>query len=403
MTLAAALVTITALVGAAPAGASAASPLSYEGNSYGTYVAAAGRVVSGESAASALGCLTSPGYRDDNTLADVGSAPVIRTGAIDTSSRSLTASGGPQARTRARAAGVSLLGGLIRVRAVTAASATTLRSSRFTLSAAGSELAGLTVAGVALATQPAPNTTIALPGVGAVVLDQQQRHVDAGGATLTVDMIHVYVAANVLGLRRGTQIVVGHAASGLARAPAEAGLDGLAYGAYVRAGSTLTAGPAWPTGMCDGTGDRPLVNSLLGLRLPGLSTGAIVNTARGTVAAGAVRGETSSQVTGLNLLSGLVTASTITSVARLTAGGGRLVASEAGTSFVDLRVAGGPILDPAPDTKIQLPGLDIWVNRMIGTGNGLIVRGVEIVAGAGNQYGLAPGSDIQVAVAEIAV
>src|SRR5439155_10211354 len=84
--------------------------------------------------------------------------------------------------------------------------------------AAGTSLIGLMVGGMAVSDNPPPNTTILLPGVGSVTLNEQT--CDGGvapcsGTTssgIRVRAIHVIVNnPNALGLPQGADVIVGEA------------------------------------------------------------------------------------------------------------------------------------------------------------------------------------------------
>jgi len=102
---------------------------------------------------------------------------------------------------------VSVLNGLITADGVVAVASSTVGNSN----AEGSSLANLVVNGVQVA-DPAPNTRVNLPGVGYVVLNEQL----ATAEGITVNMIHVVLQQQVLGVSRTTgNIIVGSASSGV--------------------------------------------------------------------------------------------------------------------------------------------------------------------------------------------
>jgi len=102
---------------------------------------------------------------------------------------------------------VSVLNGLITADGVVAMASSTGGDSN----AEGSSLANLVVNGVQIA-EPAPNTRVNLPGVGYVVLNEQL----ATAEGITVNMMHVVLQQQVLGVSRTTgNIIVGSASSGV--------------------------------------------------------------------------------------------------------------------------------------------------------------------------------------------
>jgi len=85
--------------------------------------------------------------------------------------------------------------------------------------AAGTSLLGLSVGGIAVSNNPPPNTTILLPGIGSVTLNEQT--CDGGGAPpcsgstssgIRVRAIHVIVDnPNSSGVPQGAEVIVGEA------------------------------------------------------------------------------------------------------------------------------------------------------------------------------------------------
>ncbi len=81
------------------------------------------------------------------------------------------------------------------------------------LSSGGSFFLGLSVAGVAVENEPPPNTTLPLPGVGIVVLNEQFETGDnLTNSSLTVNAIHVYLMDGLLPVG---DIIVSSALSGV--------------------------------------------------------------------------------------------------------------------------------------------------------------------------------------------
>jgi hypothetical protein len=117
------------------------------------------------------------------------------------------------ATTSAEAADVTILNGLIAAKQVLGLATSYANGTRAASESNGSTLLNLVIAGVPYADgAPAPNSRVALPGVGYVVLNEQISSGDGVHLTsLTVNMIHVYLI-NPLGVSAG-EIVVGAARS----------------------------------------------------------------------------------------------------------------------------------------------------------------------------------------------
>jgi len=113
------------------------------------------------------------------------------------------------ATTSAEAADVNMLNGLIRAKAVLALATSYANGTTAASESDGSTLLNLVIAGVSYADgAPAPNTRVALPGFGYVVLNEQLWNGDGvHSAGLTVNMIHVYLLDSLTGASAGEIIV----------------------------------------------------------------------------------------------------------------------------------------------------------------------------------------------------
>lgn len=129
----------------------------------------------------------------------------ISTGMIDTHDAT--------AQTTSELGAVQVLNGLISADQVLAVASSYANGTAAGSDAVGSQLMGLVVAGQSITAMPAPNTRIALPGVGYVVLNEQT--VTGNGTTtsgITVNMIHVVLTNALTGLKTG-EIILGSAVS----------------------------------------------------------------------------------------------------------------------------------------------------------------------------------------------
>lgn len=110
---------------------------------------------------------------------------------------------------------IDILNGLIKADALSAISNSILDGPTAESQAAGTSFDGLVVAGVPMASV-APNTTVPLPGVGDVTLNEQITGGDGvNSSSLTVNLIHVRLK-NALGQQTG-EIIIGSARSSVAR------------------------------------------------------------------------------------------------------------------------------------------------------------------------------------------
>ena len=395
--------------------AATSSGFQFVADAYGTQAKLGSVVVAGKTAVSTLGpCGTvEPPVHNENTVASTDASPLFTTGVINTTADGTTLIGGTlQAMATADAHDANLLitqlGGVITADEVKAVSATTHDATGFHTSAEGSTFVNLVVAGIPIIGNPAPNTQINLVGFGHVVLNEQFAKLTPRLASLTVNMIHVFITqANILNIPIGTQIIVSHASSGLTSG-VEGTLDGQAYGTKATVAHAVTSGPSASVGMsCLGTNGALRTNSIAELQVPPLfSVGEVVDTAQGTVNSTSAVGEMTSTVQGVNVITGLVTASLVKADAHASNIGGTLTFSDTGSMFVDLHVTGFPNIgdDPPPNTRLHIVGLGtLWLHRVIQTSNNIEVRMIEVIVTEANSFGIPIGTDIQVAVAEASV
>jgi hypothetical protein len=374
----------------------------YSAGAYGTYALAGDTVVTAKTAPVGVGpgCGTPQiGASATGTVATVNHAPLVVTGVINTAASTAenTATGSSEIH------GIALLGGVITADEVKAVSTTANHNGTLQLSAAGSNLVNLVVAGTVINSMPAPNTTIALPGLGDVVLNEQIASSQDSKASLTVNMIHVRITvANDLNLKVGTQIILADAHSGLARVSGPGVLDGTAFGTSVSSKLLRSTPTAEVSVGCEGNALR--TNTQAGINVPGvLSSGTITNTAQGTVDQSVASSQTSSTAHAVNLLGGLVTADTVEGRASASTSDGKTFNFNATGSFVNLAVSGHPeITDSvAQDTEVTLTGIGtLYLYRVRTSANNTEVRMIEIVLAPDNVLGLPTGLDARVSDAE---
>jgi uncharacterized protein YdbL (DUF1318 family) len=385
--------------------ATATGRTQYTGDAYGTYAFAGSVVKAGKSAVVGLGdCGTlTPPVSNSNTVATVNAAPYVTTGVINTTA-SATDGTTQTSQATADVHGVSVLDGLITADEVKAVSTTSRNASGFHVSAAGSNLVNLVVNGVSITVVPAPNTKIKLPGIGRVVLNEQIATLSSSSASLTVNMIHVFVTVRNSLVKKGTQIIVAHATSGLT-APVGGTLDGFAYGSSANVSNTIIAGKSAFIALgCLGTNGVINSNSVASVNVPDiLTTGTVQDTAQGTVSPTTASGETTSTVQTVNVASGAVTVDLVKADAHSFTDGSTFTFGDGGSQFVNLSVSGHPEIgaNVASNTQVTITGLGtLWLRREIRTANSIEIRMIELIVNVQNSLGIPVGTDIRVAVAE---
>lgn len=384
--------------------------LSYLPSAYGTYAFVGNTVLVGQTAPASLAgqCGTSQyAFNDTGTAAGVTLPPIVSGGAATTSASNAY----QQAQAEASTTSISLLGGLVTANQITAMSTTTIDDNgNFQVSDAGSSFNNLVILGHVYNGSVAANTRVNLPLLGYVVLNEQSSSMGSENANLTVNMIHVYITiGNLLGLQVGTQVIVSSANSGMYNVYAPGIIGGDSYGTQVAGGTLVSSPSAYEVLPCLGTGGTVLSNTQLSASLPGiLTSGTLTDTVESNLTPTFSSGENTSTIQGLNLLSGLVTASVMAAQVDASIDQNADVNLSGQDSFIGIAVAGHPeITDDIPNnTSVSLAGLGtLYLKRFISTQYppSLEVRSLELVVNEINIYGLPIGLDVIVGDAYITI
>jgi hypothetical protein len=384
---------------------------SYLPSAYGTYAFVGNTILVGQTAPASLAGLcgtTQEPLNTTGTVAGVSLPPLVSGGAVNTAVSDAT----QQAQAEANSAAISLLGGLITAQEITAFSTTTMdNSGNFQVSAAGSNFNNLVILGRPYSSTEPPNTRINLPLLGYVVLNEQTSSIGSLNATMTVNMMHVYVTVgNLLGLQVGTQIIVSSATSGMYNVFAPGIISGDSYGTQVSGGLLASSPSASEVLPCLGTGGVVETNTQVGLNLPNiLTSGTLTDTVESNLTPTFSSGENTSTIEGLNLLNGLVTASLLQAVVNGSVDQNLDITLNGTDTYVDISVAGHPeITDNIPlNTSVNLAGLGTLYLKRVIYGYfpvpSVEVRSLELVINQTNIYGLPIGLDVIVGDALITI
>ncbi len=301
--------------------------------------------------------------------------------------------------------GVNLLGGIISTTQLKAVSTSSVDSKGvFHFATTGSTFGNLNILGIRIAENVAPNTVIDLPLIGSVTLNEQVPFVNSSEAKLSVNMIHVRITLGLLGFIPGTEIIVGSAASEIRTVTGPAAVGGFAYAPKLVAGP-ITIRPLVSEQIgCFGTGGAVETDSVAAVSIPGIvNTGVVTVTGTGNINAGEASSEGTSSVAGLNLLSGLLSATVIKGQASATTTDGSNFDFNGGSTFVGLSVAGHPELTAgvAPNTAIKIANLGVlYLNRVTRYADKIRVAPVELIINAGNILNIPIGADLTIGVVE---
>ena len=172
----------------------------------------------GRAAFITMGCEGTNGKTRTNNVNILGVAGILSAGTSKT-----TAFGGPTpsgtvAKTTATVEDLNLLpsptGHLISADLVKAVAKDTFKNGTRISSTEGSGFVNLKIGEQEIAANPDPNTTVRLPSIGRVVINEQKVPDPSSTERLQVNALHIFVTKeNTLGLPVGTQIIVAHADS----------------------------------------------------------------------------------------------------------------------------------------------------------------------------------------------
>ena len=260
---------------------------------------------------------------------------------------------------------LNLFGGLITADALEAVASVSATPDGLTASEAGTTLSNLTIAGKAIDPGVPDNTVVALPGIGSITIKAAETHTGKNAAHAGMDVLLVDVTHTNGFLPVGARLVVARADAGFKRTQPPASLGGYAAGARVRgdAGNPLDemagAGSGVGLASCDGTGGKTDTKSVTDVSVPGfLSIGTETETAFGGPAGQADVAKTTSTLSNISFLNGLIEADGLTAVAQASRMADATTTSAAGSGVNNLKIAGLAIkIGTQPNTKVAIPDL----------------------------------------------
>lgn len=164
----------------------------------------------GKSAAVGIPCQGTHRKTRQSSIAGQNIAGILTMGDGLTTAFGGKEGGADVARTTAQIATINLLGGIVSVGAIQAVAQSSVTNGVTTISTDGSGFTGLTVAGVTIPLNTPPNTTLPLPGIGSVTINEQI----VKPTSVVVNGLHLKVTTlNLLGLPVGSEIILAHADS----------------------------------------------------------------------------------------------------------------------------------------------------------------------------------------------
>jgi hypothetical protein len=407
--------------------AAASLPGSFRGDAYGTNsTITVGPIAAslGKTALLPCPCQGTNGATQQNNITSLSVGPggvILKAGAVtSTVYARKTTTNTAQVSNTSTITGLNLFGGLVTATAVKAVASVNATASQLNGNSTGSVFTNLVIDGNPISVNPAPGTTITLPGIATIKLNNV---VVTGNHTkqrnVTVEMLRIeLLPGNSFGLPAGAKIVVAHAVAGYVRNQLPNLVGGQAYAATANAtiGSVLQnkIGKAALVSIgCDGTNGKTVTNEIANLDVGNvLNIGTGKTTAFGGIDGSSTVARTTAKIENASLLKvpplnlPLIGFTAITAAVEDKFNGSIHTRSVAGTQFAGLKVAGLNIpVNVAPNTRIDLLGFGyVILNEQVvptATKKGIMkVNGLRLVITNTNVLGLKVGSEIIVAHAE---
>jgi hypothetical protein len=381
----------------------------YAGNAAGHYVnVLGGTVEDGPSASSQLRTAVVPNSTA-NTLAGADISKLLHLEAISTDVSTSAIDGGSQVTSTAKAADVRLFDGRIRLKAVTTSSTVKVVDGIASFSSQ-SQLLGLVVNGRTIPVNVAPNTTIEIPGLAKVVINQTAgENLSDAGAKVAAAGLEVTLLKDVGSYEKNTVIVLSPTSASINpdRPSDGPALAGIAYAlqATANVGDQIVvyAGPFARLQLAaGGTAGRTIEKSTARVNVPNIAKANVL----GTTVVGSrdpdkSAAEVSARAAAVNLFNGAITADVVQSTAKAGRTASATTATTDGsTTLVGLKIGGKPVnISTEPNTSIDILGLGtLTLNQQIESPTGIIVRALDLEITAKGRK-LPVGAHLQVATA----
>lgn len=405
---------------ATPANAVTPQIWTYSGTSGGTQINALGTTISsGLTAASNLADNVVPNSHT-STVAQVHVAGLLDVGAVNSGQTATRFAATPQTDgngvkivSEVKIAGISLLGGAIKVDAIDSTStATADANTSGVVSLDGSTtttFVNLVIGGKAYPVNIPANTKVTIPGLVSIVINETQVDKSIPGKTVRTmgTALHLTLLKPQGNAPAGAEIKLNPTQALVVPTGASDAkpVGGFAYGSYIGVGvGDSVRVLSQPTGMVmlpsAGTHGTPYTNQIAGIDIPQVATvGAVSTLVNGTTVPGFADANTGAQLANINLLGGLIKADAVTVSSHVRTAAGNDIA-EANMNFVNLVVGGKKIpINVKPNTQIYLFGVgQVYINQQLTQHGYSAIVGLRIILST-KKFGLPAGADIQIAVA----
>jgi hypothetical protein len=380
---------------AATTSSPSAGAVTFGGSAFGSKGHLGSTVKSGKTALVAF-CTLRPGRLHADHTAASTQKQVGSVGAVHTSVASQKSGDAVASVSTARTAGSSLLLKNVTGKAFVAKARVEHSSKGYRLSGA-TTLTDVRIFGQAAPQHPAVNQKMALPNIGTVVLNHQQRSTRFGLPTITVTAMTLKLnGGNKLGLPGGT-LVLSRATANMHK-PVFRQVTGNAYGSREVKGQQIISDKTAPVYLpCGGSNGQTRQNRTDKIAVKGLHTASTHTWARSTDRPKHTASILTSKVTGIHLLGNVIGASAVRAHAKAIRENGTLTRDSNNTKVVGLRINGQQQDGTQPpNTKYAIPGVGtLIVHKVVKTANGLQVYALQLTLSKA-QDGLSKGTVLRV-------
>ncbi|GAC1304625.1 MAG: hypothetical protein NVSMB27_43670 [Ktedonobacteraceae bacterium] len=338
-------------------------------------------------------------------------ASYVSTGTVQTTITSTRNSNSASVSTTSDVKNLSILQGLITASDVKAVGTSTATSSGATSTTSGTNFAGLKVADNSISGTPQPDTTIQLPSLGYVVLNEEGFNNGIDATSVGINMIDLHVTqSNAFNVTAGTRIIIAQVNSSETRTPVPVIANAIAYalsGSGLGGSGSSTSGPYSLTAIdCSASSNAQNGIQQINASTAG-STGAVSSSASGQITQALTTADSQVNVQNLSEIGSLISVGSITTTAHAqwnTSG-----SVSASVNFSNAKVNGQPSSNnPAPNKNIPIPGVGyVVLNEQSSTvnasGASITVIAIDIYITHTNAFSLPVGAHIIVGRADAGV
>ncbi|MCL2541839.1 MAG: hypothetical protein FWE71_05165 [Nocardioidaceae bacterium] len=414
---AAAVATTAALACMSPANA-VLSKYSYYASAGATQVQALGVAVQSDATAQSV-IVGNASSAANQKIASAKAGTLLTAGVATTdTTATVNAAKGVTVVADAHTAGLSLLGGMIKLSAIDTTATINADGTDNPTTSMTTNLVGLTIQGKKYTAPINPNTGITIPGVVSIQLNQQQTASDADSAVIEGAGLKITLLGARNGAAAGATVEVNPITELLEPGNGEVepgyAIGGGAWGSYVDAnvGSSVqveSGKSAQLTMPAGGTSGQVQSNSTAKVTLNGVLNLGVVHSEQTGIRNDALSQATeTSTVASASVLGGIIQAKALssTSTASATPSGGSVSGS---TTFVKLVIAGKTIpINVAPNTKIHVLNLGtVTINEQTpvvqdGVVHAFRTVAVDVVLDT-KRAGLPVGAEVQIGFSQAQV